>query len=87
MSKWLEKIFHFIVDWRREKHQQNERLSMLIDDLNTAIADLTTAVNALAVAFASEPTNAQLAAAITNIQSVTKTATDALTPPVTPPTP
>lgn len=33
---------------------------MLIDDLNTAIADLTTAVNALAVAFASEPTNAQL---------------------------
>lgn len=58
---------------------------MLIDDLNTAIADLTTAVNALAVAFASEPTNAQLQAAVTNIQAVTKTATDALTPP--PPTP
>ena len=61
---------------------------MLIDDLNTSIADLTTAVNALAVAFSSEPTNAQLQAAITNVQAVTKTATDALTPPVvTPPTP
>ena len=60
---------------------------MLIDDLNTAIADLTTAVNALAVAYSSEPSVAQLQAAITNIAGVTKTATDAQTPPVTPPTP
>jgi phage shock protein A len=85
MAEWLEKIFKFLADWRKKQKKEHKRLIMLIDDLNTSIANLTTAVNALAVAYTSEPSNAQLQAAITNIASVTATATAALNPPVTPP--
>lgn len=59
----------------------------LIDDLNTSIADAATAVNALAVAFSSEPTNQQLQSAITNVNAIKDTANNALNPPPPPPPP
>ena len=59
----------------------------LIDDLNTTLSDAQTQVNALAVAFASEPTNAQLQAAIVTAGAIRDTAANALnpTPPPAPP--
>jgi len=81
VATFLGMIYRLLLRWyEHNNHQHGEEVKKM-DELNAAIADLATAVNALAVAYAADPTQAQLAAALTSIKAVTKTATDALTPP------
>lgn len=96
----LERIFHFIKEWREEQHNDRKKLIMVLDDLNAAIAANTTALglnttatNALIVAYQTpNASDAAIIAATTAVNSNTSQMaanTDAMNKalaPVTPPT-
>lgn len=101
MIQLLERIFHFLKEWREEKHDDRKKLIMVLDDLNNAIAANTTAlgtntsaVNALIVAYQTpNASDAAIIAATTQVNSNTaqmSANTDAINKalaPITPPTP
>jgi hypothetical protein len=84
----LDKIFHLLERWRREKQQHERQLLMVLDDLQAAITANTEAINRLIVAYQT-PTipEAAIIAATTTLNANTAAINAALVPVEPPPVP